>query len=152
MMLFSKEVIQLLSYTIAKYGSIELPAEGNSMFPFIHKGDLCRFIPCEDSQLKKGDIVLFHTPAGQLIAHRYYQLKSINNQTHYICKGDSNIGFDDPLSKEQIIGKLIHIRKNKVQVFVTDSQAYVWGKLILTFPVISRLIRKYLNFKESRLT
>ncbi|NOU97311.1 signal peptidase I [Paenibacillus sp. LMG 31456] len=151
-MLFSKEVIQLLTYTITKYGSIELPAEGNSMFPFIHKGDLCKFIPFDDLQLKKGDIFLFHTPTGQLIAHRYYQLKPINNQLYYIFKGDTNLGFDEPVNKEQILGKLIHIRKNKAQIFVTDPQAYVWGKLILTFPVVSGLLRKYLSFKESRLT
>ncbi|MGQ5396156.1 MULTISPECIES: signal peptidase I [unclassified Paenibacillus] len=149
-MLFSKEVIHLLTYAISKYGSIELPAQGNSMFPFIRKGDICRFIPCDASALKKGDIILFHTPTGQLIAHRYYELKPINNQMQYLFKGDTNLGFDMPVSREQIIGKLIQIQKNKRPILVTDWAAYFWGKLILAFPIISYLLRKYLNFKENR--
>lgn len=149
MMLFSSEVIQLLSYAIRKHGEIKLPAQGNSMFPYIRRGNECSFIPCVASSLRKGDIVLFSTSNGQLIAHRYYETKFMNGRLYYLFKGDANLGFDEPVSHEQIIGKLASIHINKADLSVTDTPSYIWSKLILAFPKMSYLLRFYLKLKES---
>jgi signal peptidase len=148
MLLFNKETLQLLTHVIQKNGWIELPAQGTSMYPFIKKGDICRFIPCETSSIKKGDIILYRTSSGSLVAHRYYQSKSINHQMQYLFKGDTNLGSDEAIAHDQIIGKLTWIHRNKTIIHVTDVTAHAWSKLILTFPILSLLLRIYLNRKE----
>jgi signal peptidase I len=145
----NKETLQLIAGVIRKNGSIDLPAQGNSMYPFIREGDICRFVPCDGSPLKKGDIVLFHALTGHLIAHRFYHLKTMNNRSHYMFKGDTNIGPDEPISQDQLIGKLTWIQRGRNILYVTDLAAMVWSKLILAFPVITLVIRMYLNRRET---
>lgn len=126
-------------------GWINLPAHGNSMFPFIQKGDICKFIECEPSSLKKGDIVLFHLSNGHLVGHRLYQVIIIGNQIQYQCKGDTNLGIDEPIRFEQIIGKLTSVQKRWITFEETDVSAFVWKKIIVSFPGVSGMLRKYLN-------
>ena len=144
------ETVKLLYNAMHKYGEMEIPALGNSMFPFIREGDTCRFANCAGAQLKKGDIVLYHSLTGKLIAHRLYQLKLMNNQFWYIFKGDSNLGLDEPVNEEQLIGKLTSVHKGKYILRTSHKMIILWGELILTLPVLSLLLRKYLNRKEKR--
>lgn len=144
--------MQLISNTIEKKGRIDLPAQGNSMFPIIREGDICRFVFCDSSLLKKGDIVLFQALTGHLVAHRLYQLKSINNEPYYVFKGDTNFGHDEPVREAQLIGKLTLIQKGKTILHVTDLVANVWSHMILASPVPSLLLRLYLNRKENTLS
>jgi signal peptidase len=144
----SKETMQLISNVIQRYGGVDLPAQGNSMFPFIREGDICRFNLCNGSLLKRGDIVLYHALSGRLIAHRLYQLKSIHNQLYYVFKGDTNHGLDEPVCEDQLIGKLICVQKGKTVLLETGLAAKVWSKMILALPVLSLLLRMYLNLKE----
>jgi signal peptidase len=147
----SKETMQLISNVIEQYGGVDLPAQGNSMFPFIREGDICRFNFCDGSLLKRGDIVLFHSLSGHLIAHRLYQLKSIHNRLYYVFKGDTNLGLDEPVNEDQLIGKLICIQKGKTVLHETGLAARVWSKMILALPIISLFLRMYLNRKENTL-
>lgn len=147
-MLCDLAVINLFKKVIWQDGYIELPAQGNSMFPLIHKGDICRFIPFSPTQLKKGDIVLFHKQNGQLIAHRFYEIVSTNGLDHFIFKGDTNLGFDQPVLWDQIIGKMKSIQKQNSKLSIEERYVFLWTKLILTFPILSGLLRKYLNWKS----
>lgn len=147
-MLFDEELIDLLKRTIQKEGCIDLPSEGDSMYPLIQKGEICRFIPCEPSLLNKGDITLFWAESGQLVVHRFYHAEMIQGFPQYVFKGDTNLGFDLPVSKERIVGKLLYVQKASRKVNVEGLDAYAWGKLILAMPVLSGLLRKYLNKRK----
>jgi signal peptidase len=140
--------LHLIANVINKNGFIDIPAEGTSMFPFIRKGDVCRFVSCEASTLKKGDVVLFRTSSGRLIAHRYYKAITDGNQTRYVFKGDTNLGFDEAVDREQIMGKLVSIQKDKRTLHAAHLVANLWGAIILSLPVFSQLLRGYLNRKE----
>ncbi|WP_218971548.1 signal peptidase I [Neobacillus soli] len=135
----------LLKSVILKDGWLELPSMGNSMFPFIQQGNICRFAPFELSIIKKGDIILFHTPNGQLIAHRYYKKERMENKVQFFCKGDANLGFDQPIEYNQILGKLISVQKGRKKVSPDDQVSHLWGKMIIVFPALSFILRKYLN-------
>ncbi|WP_226620272.1 S24/S26 family peptidase [Cytobacillus firmus] len=148
-MLFDGEVIDLLKRTIQKDGCIDLPSVGDSMYPLIQKGEICRFIPCEPSLLNKGDITLFWAESGQLVAHRFYHAEMIHGLPHYVFKGDTNLGFDQPVGKDRIVGKLLYVQKASRKTNVEDLQAYAWGKLILAMPILSGILRKYLNNRKS---
>lgn len=147
-MIFDEKSTELIKRTLHKNGWIDLPATGDSMFPLIKKEELCRFIPCNPHTLGKGDIVLFWTGDGRLVAHRFYYIKMVEGEPYFLFKGDTNLGFDEPISEGQIIGKLEFIQKNERIVKVAELQPYLWGKLILTFPILSRLLRTYLNRKS----
>ena len=143
-----KDSIYLISQILIRNGWINLPADGDSMFPFIQKGDIGRFIICDPTSLNKGDIVLFQSANAQLVAHRLYQVISVNNQKKYQFKGDTNLGLDEPVGPEQIIGKLTCIQKKRITFSATNRVVRVWGKIILSFPVLSSLLRRYLNMKQ----
>ncbi len=51
------------------------------------------------------DIITYKDNSGEFITHRY--IKEINNKL--ITKGDANNTEDDPISKKQVIGKVISI-------------------------------------------
>lgn len=143
-MLFDQETILFLKVAVEKDGYLELPAHGNSMFPLIQRGDVCRFVPCSPDSLVKGDMILYHTHQGQLIAHRFIRVK----EGRFLFKGDTNLGYDLPAEPEQIIGKLTSIKKKSQDVSIHNSSVELWGKLIMSLPVLSGLLRKYLNWKS----
>jgi signal peptidase I len=146
---FHKESFQLLIRVMRRRGWIELPARGTSMYPFIQKGDICRFIVTKAESIKKGDILLFRTSSGNLVAHRFCRMVTRNQQLHYLCKGDTNLKHDEAISLDQMIGKLTRIERNRRIIHATDLFAFVWGRTVLTFPMIALLLRFYLNRKES---
>lgn len=139
----STETVFLISKKIEKIGWIDLPAIGNSMFPFIRKDDICRFVACKPDDLKKGDIVLFYTSTGQLVAHRFYKTIIHNKEEQYLFKGDTNVRFDEPICTEQIIGELAVIQKKRVIIDKNSRIVRIWNWIICV-PITSRLLRKYL--------
>jgi signal peptidase len=147
-MLVDRGAISLLKSKIHSDGYLDLPANGNSMFPLIQKGDICRFILTDPSQLKKGDILLFHFQSGQLVAHRYIYTSESNNLPFFHLKGDSNLGFDKPIQDEQIIGILAFIQRGKKKIGVNEFSASLWRRLILSFPILSEIVRRYINRKN----
>ncbi|WP_442952682.1 signal peptidase I [Paenibacillus sp. Root444D2] len=119
------------------------------MYPCIKKGDICRFVSTEAANIKKGDIILFHTPHGNLVAHRFCRLVTRNQQLHYLCKGDTNLAHDEAVAMEHLIGKMTWIRRKGRIIQVSSLPSYVWGQTVLSFPMISLLLRAYLNRRES---
>lgn len=148
-MQFPKESIQLLIRVMSRRGWIELPARGTSMYPFIKKGDVCRFIVTNTDNIKKGDILLFRTLGGNLVAHRYCRMVTRNQQLYYLCKGDTNLKHDEAIGLDQMIGKLTWIERNRRIIHTTDRFANIWGRIVLKFPMIALLLRFYLNRKEN---
>lgn len=146
-MLIDEQTFILLKRTINKDGWLELPASGYSMYPFIRQGNLCRFVPCNPSSLKKGDILLFHSLDGRLIAHRFIRTKWMNHQQRILLKGDTNLGFDLPIGEERVLGKLVSVQKQHFKLSPNHFISKLWGKLILTFPCLSGILQKYLNRK-----
>jgi signal peptidase len=146
-MLIDYSTYLLLKTTIKKDGWLELPSFGNSMYPFIQEGNLCRFVHCQTTLLKKGDVILFYTKTGQLIAHRLVSIKIVNNQRLFELKGDTNLGFDQLIGEDQILGKLVSVQK-KHRILTPEGRfARFWGKVIITFPALSGILRRYLNRK-----
>lgn len=135
----------LLKEVIRKQGWVELPAEGTSMYPLIKQGNICRFVSCEAMKLKKGEIILFHTLSGCLVAHRLLSIESIHEQVTYVLKGDTNFGADEPVGQEQLIGKLASINKGKHRIKVPSVFVHIWSRMIVAFPILSVLLRAYLN-------
>jgi signal peptidase I len=142
-MLIDDQSFHFFKSVIEKYGWLDLPASGNSMFPFIRQGNLCRFIHCDPLTIKKGDIILYVSPTGQLIAHRFVR----THQSKLLLKGDTNLGFDQPIEVERMIGKLVYVQKQRKRITQDQLIARIWGNMILAFPALTGLLRKHLNRK-----
>ncbi|RKD23154.1 hypothetical protein BEP19_13125 [Ammoniphilus oxalaticus] len=128
---------------LAKKGWVDIPASGVSMFPLIKEGDICRFVPLSaELDLKKGDVYLFQTEDGQLIGHRYYHSFLKNQILFHAFKGDSNVQFDPPLSPEQLIGKLISIKKKRSVLKTGGRVTRIWTRFILSFPTVPVYCKK----------
>ncbi len=143
-----RENAQMVAHVMQVKGWIDLPARGSSMFPLIRQNDVCRFIPCQAEELKKGDIGLFHDSAAGIVAHRFYRSIPLDDKLHYLFKGDANAAFDPPIGQEQLLGKLVYIRKHKANIGMDRAVPICWGKAVVSFPVLSRALRGYLIRKE----
>lgn len=141
-MFIENQAFGLLKNTMNKERYIEIPAQGNSMFPFIRQGDVCRFFPC--TTFKKGDVVLFCSTEGRLIAHRIVRIQVNHNQLLFYLKGDTNLGFDKPINEERILGTLVSVQKKHFQLSSGHFLAKAWGKMILSFPALSGILQRYL--------
>jgi signal peptidase len=144
-MLIDDQTFTLLKQTIEKERWLELPASGNSMFPFIRQGNICRFVPLESHSLKKGDILLYCTQEGQLIVHRFVGFKHQEERRLLLLKGDSNLGLDQPIVEERILGRLATVKKKRLTITPDHFITAFWGKLILSSPILSGMLRKFLN-------
>jgi signal peptidase I len=141
--------IRLIHKVLKKYGLIELPAQGNSMFPLIKQDDICTFETCNPFLLNRGDVVLFFSTEGQLITHRFLRIVDLGDKQVFIFKGDTNVGTDDPILEEQIIGRLTYIRRSKKSIPIGGLIVKYWSVIVLSIPLISYLLRFYLNKKET---
>lgn len=147
-MQFNQDTVELLLITIKKYGWIDLPSYGTSMYPYIKKGNICRFVHFDEMNVKKGDILLYHTSSGQLIAHRLLSvLKQNNSKKQFILKGDTNLCPDEPINQNQIIGKLVTIVTTKRKIYANTFPSIIWSNIILSFPNVSKLLRYYLSLE-----
>ena len=131
---------------IQKKGFIDLPSLGNSMYPLIKEGDICRFVTCNFAHLTEGDILLYHLN-GELVAHRLIEKMDVEGNVFFQCKGDTNLGKDQWVMEKDVIGKLLYIKRNKRVTSTLGRTAKVWGWSILSLPMLSSFLRFYINKK-----
>jgi signal peptidase len=137
--------VAIVREVLFKRGCIDLPSQGNSMYPLIKEGDICRFSSCDPSELKKRDIILFSTPSNNLVAHRLIHIED----SCYLFKGDANLQFDPAINQSYILGKLIYIKRNDRKLYLDTFPLIVWGHFIQAVPVVSSFIRLYLKYNTS---
>ena len=136
--LFSNEIyFSEVERILSEGQSVQIPAKGKSMFPFIHdRKDL--LIVGHAENLETGDIVLAHLPNGIFVLHRIIQFSS----QHIILMGDGNIQAKEYCQRSQIIGKVYFILRNGRKIDCNSPaekrKAFFWQKLLP--------IRRYLLF------
>jgi signal peptidase I len=111
----------LISSLLADGRSVRFSAPGGSMHPTICDGDVITVMPVEPGSIAIGDIILYRHSSG-VAAHRVIRLEK-ENSTHaefagrsreicHILRGDAAIVFDEPVSAEQILGKVTRVERN----------------------------------------
>lgn len=119
-------------------------ALGSSMFPFVRNGDMVTIKKVKSDTLLVGEIV-FYEKDGSFCLHRFLKR---NSKNEIITKGDNQPILDTPISSEDVLGKLIIIKRDN-QVITLDSRLNkIMGRLIavfypLTYPVTRLLIKSY---------
>ncbi len=97
----------------------------------------------EKDNLKVNDIISFEEE-NYIVTHRIY---AIGEDNSLITKGDANNSSDDPINKENIIGKVLVVIP-KVGIFrsvLLDKKVFILSCLTISLFVISFSINKKSN-------
>ena len=86
---------------------------GWSMYPTLHPGDQITVEPASPVQLQVGELILFHD-RGNLICHRLVAVQETGAGPRLITKGDAWNGCETPAWPEQVLGRVVGIRPNRL--------------------------------------
>jgi len=124
---------------------VRINTRGSSMFPLIRTGD--RIIVSPEKNPGIGDIIVFKRN-DEMVCHRLVRVFEKDNIIYFQTRGDSFFGLDEPVTVDQILGKVIRVEREDVyfvrRILLLFYPALRFGKLNAF--VISALIRikKYL--------
>lgn len=123
------DFIPILKETLSNDKDFIMPVNGTSMLPFINKNN--KVILTSSQEFKKNDIILYQRLNGQYVLHRIYKVK----KNHFVLLGDNQIIKEEPIYKDQIIGKVkAIIKKNKtvyLKGFHYNMYLFFWNNLII---------------------
>ena len=91
---------------LEKDGELFFTNVGYSMYPLIRQREDILHIVKTDT-FKRGDIILFKSSQDHYVLHRILRIK----KDKIITAGDYNYFKDQPIALNQILGKLISIKK-----------------------------------------
>jgi len=123
--------------------SVELPAEGYSMFPAFIPGNRVVIKPISGGTLPQpGNVVVFQNN-GVLVMHRLIRISSDNNGNPlFITRGDSGIEPDNPVTRKQLIGIAVTCKGAKreypVRSFLPPAWKYILNRRLLRVYLIIR--------------
>ena len=101
------------------YG-VRFYAKGLSMHPTIKDGEMITVEPVVASQVKRGNILLYHN-GRSLVAHRVVRianktslldLQSSVLGTFFILRGDACSSCDEPVQADQALGRVVCVERN----------------------------------------
>ena len=91
---------------LEKDGELFFTNVGYSMYPLIkQREDILHII--KTNEYRRGDIVLFKSKDNHYVLHRILKIK----KEKIITAGDYNYFKDQPITSNQLLGKLIEIKK-----------------------------------------
>ena len=91
---------------LEKDGELFFTNVGYSMYPLIRqREDILHIV--KTNVFKRGDIILYKSEADHYVLHRILRIK----KDKIICAGDYNYFKDKPITKEQVLGLLVAIKK-----------------------------------------
>ena len=83
--------------------------EGYSMYPLIVPGrDSVVIAPCKESEVRKGDVILYRRDGGILVLHR---IQKIKKEGLYLV-GDNQTALEGPLRRDQVRGIMVELHRN----------------------------------------
>jgi len=110
---------ELIADLLMNGHKVKFRAPGYSMYPTILHEDVITVEPVDSSAVRVGDIVLYQNE-NSLIAHRVVKIE-IRNETQssvlspescFTLRGDARPACDDPVTAEQVLGKVVLIETN----------------------------------------
>lgn len=86
-----------------------IPITGNSMLPFIRDGDQVLVVHGHTG-VRRGDVIVFRRQA-ELGAHRVLRIYGDTDQPVFVTKGDNNPRFDPSLAGNQVLGRVVAVKR-----------------------------------------
>ena len=133
---------------LEKDGELYFTNVGYSMYPLIkQREDILRIVKTDT--FKKGDIILYKSNVDHYVLHRVLKIK----KEKIICAGDYNYFKDQPITKEQVSGLLIEIKKKDGTVIdlSRDKRARkFWYTNFFHIKAFFQIIGKILHLRKIR--
>jgi hypothetical protein len=92
---------------------VRIITRGLSMFPLIYTGDRITVSPEKSPSI--GDLMVFKRN-GQMVCHRLVRVFEKDGMKYYRTRGDSFFNFDEPVTLDQILGKVIRIERENLSL------------------------------------
>lgn len=86
---------------------------GLSMFPLIYTGDRITVSPEKSPSI--GDLMVFKSN-DQMVCHRLVRVFEKDGMKYYQTRGDSFFNLDEPITLDQILGKVIRIERENMSL------------------------------------
>ncbi len=121
--------------------TVDVTAQGLSMFPFLLPSDVLRVRPEKAENLRRGQIVVYEQDS-KIISHRY--IKTVKGKV--ICKGDGLIHSDSPVPPANILGVVIaRTRKDKTRSLEKTTNK-ITGNIISFLTPVTGVFFHYMSF------
>ncbi len=139
----SEKIKKISQYLLEDGYSLKLTVSGNSMFPFLLENERVKIVPFQQSNINKGDILVFKK-SGRFIAHRLIHIDK--KQNRLLTKGDFCFQKDSPLSTNEIIGKITVVYRKGKEIRLNTQQRNMINLIIAKFsfilPYLARVLKK----------
>jgi len=90
---------------------VRIETSGPSMLPFIRTGD--KIIIRPEKKMNIGDIIVFKRD-DQMVCHRVVRVFGKDGIKYYQTRGDTHFSPDEPVTADQILGKVVRIERENV--------------------------------------
>jgi hypothetical protein len=93
--------------------NVRVSTSGPSMFPLIKTGDKITISPGKYFSI--GNLIVFNR-AEQMVCHRLVRVFEKGGIKYYQTRGDSLFSLDDPVTSQQILGRVTKIERENVSL------------------------------------
>ena len=116
-------IVKNIGFSLLDEGTtIRVKTDGYSMYPFIKPGAIILIEPLkEESVPVPGEIIAWKRESG-FVVHRLIRIVKSGNEVRYITRGDSCSFKDQPVSREQIAGKVVRIETGSGKIKVSGNE------------------------------
>jgi signal peptidase I len=120
----SNLLLDLTTELLKQGTTVHFRPSGRSMYPSICEGELITVEPVRASDVKLEDIVLYQSERG-LIAHRVVEIAS---SRLFQLRGDASLSCDEPVEAQQILGRVVGVKRNGRSIPLASRGAKMWHK------------------------
>jgi len=127
------------------------------MYPSIRPGSVIFIKPIvESGDLVSGEIIAWKRESG-FVVHRLIRTEKRGNEIYYISRGDSSKTEDNPLTRDQIAGKVIRIEGPEKKIMegkrLSRKPCYSANRFIVWLTVqIKRILKLFINKPRGSIT
>lgn len=116
---------KVLETELSKKGFFTLRLLGTSMGPFVRNGDIAVIKKVALQNIRVGDVLLYHI-GNDYFAHRVFKRCGSDSKKapkSFALKADAVNGIDKNVSFEEVIGKVVSLRRGN---YKCDLQSGKW--------------------------
>jgi hypothetical protein len=115
---------------VARGHIVRFRAEGWSMYPTIHDGEMVEVVLVNAAKIRRGDVLLCRMGSG-FVAHRVMRFtRTARAVSALVLRGDAAFASDPPIASADVLGKAIATTRDGVRRRLDTPTARVLGSLI----------------------
>jgi hypothetical protein len=101
----------LTAELMAEGDGLRFRAHGRSMKPFIRDGDVLVIARIAPAELRTGDVALFRSRGGSVLAHRVCRSVGRGEKTRWTTRGDALFMLDSSFGPDRLLGRVVTVER-----------------------------------------